>query len=132
MAAEAGVKEQQRLVMEAQAKEQARLALLTQEQVRLAAEAAQKLAAARLAELYKTGQTIKDCADCPEMVFIPAGSFEMGSNETSGEQPVHRVNLPGFLLGKTEVTQGQWKAVMGSNPSYFSQCGDGCPVENVR
>ena len=132
LAAEAGVKEQQRLVMEAQAKEQARLALLTQEQVRLAAEAAQKLAAARLAELYKTGQTIKDCADCPEMVFIPAGSFEMGSNETSGEQPVHRVNLPGFLLGKTEVTQGQWKAVMGSNPSYFSQCGDGCPVENVR
>ena len=131
-AAEAAAKEQQRLAIEAQAKEQARLALLTQEQVRLAAEAAQKLAAARLAELYKTGQTIKDCADCPEMVFIPAGSFEMGSNETSGEQPVHRVNLPGFLLGKTEVTQGQWKAVMGSNPSYFSQCGDGCPVENVR
>ena len=81
---------------------------------------------------FAAGSTIKDCADCPEMVVIPAGSFEMGSNETSGEQPVHRVNLPGFLLGKTEVTQGQWKAVMGSNPSYFSQCGDDCPVENVR
>ena len=74
---------------------------------------------------------IKDCADCPEMVVIPAGSFEMGSNEKADEQPVHRVNVLSFLIGKTEVTQGQWKAVMGSNPSYFSICGDDCPVEQV-
>ena len=67
------------------------------------------------------GQTIKDCADCPEMVVLPAGSFEMGSNENRDEQPVHRVNVPSFLIGKTEVTQGQWRAVMGSNPSRFSQ-----------
>jgi formylglycine-generating enzyme required for sulfatase activity len=77
-------------------------------------------------------QVIKDCADCPEMVVIPAGSFEMGSNESANEQPVHRVNVPGFLLGKTEVTQGQWKAVMGNNPSRFSQCGEDCPVEQVN
>ena len=77
------------------------------------------------------GQTIKDCADCPEMVVLPAGSFEMGSNENRDEQPVHRVNVPSFLIGKTEVTQGQWRAVMGSNPSRFSQCGDDCPVETV-
>ncbi len=77
------------------------------------------------------GQTIKDCADCPEMVVIPAGSFDMGSNEYSDEMPVRRVNLSSFLLGKTEVTQSQWRAVMGSNPSYFSQCGDDCPVEQV-
>ena len=77
------------------------------------------------------GQVIKDCADCPEMVVIPAGSFEMGSNEKADEQPVHRVNVPSFLIGKTEVTQGQWKAVMGSNPSYFSSCGEDCPVEQV-
>ena len=81
--------------------------------------------------LVRPGQTIKDCADCPEMVVIPAGSFEMGSYENADERPVHRVNVPSFLIGKTEVTQGQWKAVMGSNPSYFSQCGDGCPVESV-
>ena len=80
----------------------------------------------------RAGQIVKDCADCPEMVVIPAGSFEMGSNETSGEQPVHRVNVLSFLLGKTEVTQGQWKAVMGSNPSSFSSCGDDCPVERVN
>ena len=77
------------------------------------------------------GQIIKDCADCPEMVVIPAGSFEMGSNESANEQPAHRVYVPSFLIGKTEVTQGQWKALMGSNPSFFSTCGDDCPVEQV-
>lgn len=102
-----------------------------QREQRVAAEAAQKLAAARQAALPQPGQTIKDCADCPEMVVIPAGSFEMGSNENQDERPVHRVNVPSFLIGKTEVTQGQWKAVMGSNPSYFGSCGDDCPVERV-
>ena len=77
------------------------------------------------------GQIIKDCADCPEMVVIPAGSFEMGSNENADERPVHRVNVPSFLIGKTEVTQDQWKAVMGNNPSHFSTCGDDCPVERI-
>jgi formylglycine-generating enzyme required for sulfatase activity len=78
-----------------------------------------------------SGQIIKDCADCPEMVAIPAGSFDMGSIYAD-ERPIHRVNVPSFLLGKTEVTQRQWKAVMGSNPSSFSQCGDDCPVEQVN
>ena len=64
------------------------------------------------------------------MVAIPAGSFEMGGNG-SDEQPVHRVTLRLFSMGKTEVTQGQWRAVMGSNPSSFSNCGDNCPVEQV-
>ncbi len=79
----------------------------------------------------EVGSILKDCADCPEMVVLPAGSFEMGSNEHRSIQPVHRVNVPSFLIGKTEVTQGQWKAVMGSNPSHFSNCGDDCPVEQV-
>ena len=34
-------------------------------------------------------------------------------------------------MGKTEVTQGQWRAIMGSNPSRFTECGDECPVENL-
>jgi len=76
------------------------------------------------------GQIIKDCADCPQMVAIPAGSFEMGSMFLD-EQPVHLVNVTAFLLGRTEVTQGEWIAVMGSNPSTFKQCGMNCPVENI-
>ncbi len=76
------------------------------------------------------GSVFKDCDDCPEMVVIPAGSFEMGGNG-SDEQPVHRVTLRSFSMGKAEVTQGQWRAVMGSNPSHFSGCGDNCPVEQV-
>ena len=77
-----------------------------------------------------SGAVFKDCPDCPEMVVIPAGSFEMGGTD-SDEQPVHRVTLRSFAMGKTEVTQGQWRAIMGSNPSRFSGCGDNCPVENV-
>lgn len=43
------------------------------------------------------------------------------------------VAIPGrnYAMGKYEVTQGQWKAVMGDNPSHYAQCGDNCPVENV-
>jgi formylglycine-generating enzyme required for sulfatase activity len=79
----------------------------------------------------------KDCPECPEMVVIPAGSFDMGSPDGEAgrnfdEGPVHRVQIGrAFGLGKTEVTQGQWQAVMGSNPSSNYQCGDTCPVERV-
>jgi len=77
------------------------------------------------------GQVFKDCLDCPEMVVIPADNFQMGSNEYDGEKPIHSVSINRFALGKFEVTQGQWKAVMGSNPSHFKDCGDNCPVEQV-
>jgi formylglycine-generating enzyme required for sulfatase activity len=68
-----------------------------------------------------------------EFVYIPAGEFMMGSNNgNDDEKPVHKVKITkGFYLQKTEVTQGQWKSVMGNNPSYFEDCGDDCPVENV-
>ena len=64
------------------------------------------------------------------MVAIPAGSFEMGGTG-SDEQPVHRVTLGSFSMGKTEVTQGQWRAVMGSNPRAFTNDCDNCPVERL-
>lgn len=69
----------------------------------------------------------------PEMVRIPAGSFMMGSNQgDADEQPTHRVSINyDFEMGKTEVTQSLWKAVMGNNPSKFNACGDNCPVEQV-
>jgi formylglycine-generating enzyme required for sulfatase activity len=69
---------------------------------------------------------LKDCEDCPEMVMIPAGSFEMGEAGST-----HRVTIKSFAIGKTEVTQAQWQALMGSNPSEFRQCGGACPVEKV-
>jgi formylglycine-generating enzyme required for sulfatase activity len=69
----------------------------------------------------------------PLMVRIAPGNFYMGSNSGDpDEKPVHQVSIrKAFEIGKTEVTQGQWKAVMGKNPSLFSHCGDNCPVENV-
>ena len=68
----------------------------------------------------------------PEMVYVEGGKFQMGSSSgDSNEQPVHSVTLSSFNIGKYEVTQAQWKAVMGSNPpSLFSGC-DNCPVEPV-
>ncbi|MDM8535878.1 formylglycine-generating enzyme family protein [Desulfobacterales bacterium HSG17] len=71
-----------------------------------------------------------------EFAHIPAGEFMMGSPESEpgrykGEEKLHKVKLTkGFYMQKTEVTQAQWKAVMGSNPSNFKDC-DNCPVENV-
>ena len=67
-----------------------------------------------------------------EMVDIAAGSFQMGSNDNyDSAKPVHRVNVPAFKMMKYEVTQGQWQAVMGENPSGFDDCGKNCPVESV-
>lgn len=74
----------------------------------------------------------KDCPNCPEMVIIPPGNFEMGSNKSEDQAPVHQVTISkAFAMGRTAVTQGQWNAIMGNNPSNFKSCGDDCPVENV-
>ena len=68
---------------------------------------------------------------------IDAGSFLMGSPASEAERyddegPQHRVTITRpFLLQTTEVTQGQWQALMGNNPSHFSACGASCPVEQV-
>jgi formylglycine-generating enzyme required for sulfatase activity len=78
-----------------------------------------------------SGTIIKDCAECPEMLVIPAGSFVMGSERNADEKPPHTVQIRSFLIGRTEVTQKQWLDVMGSNPSRFSGCGPECPVESV-
>ena len=79
------------------------------------------------------GDTFKDCNECPEMVVIPPGSFRMGDLSGDGEadeKPVHKVRIAySFAVGKYEVTQDEWQAVMGSNPSYFK--GRRNPVEKV-
>jgi len=65
-----------------------------------------------------------------ELIWISPGEFMMGSNYHESEMPVHRVKLTkGFWMGKYEVTQEQYEAVMGSNPSKFK--GANNPVEQV-
>ena len=69
-----------------------------------------------------------------DMVFIKSGCFEMGDVFGEGdidEKPVNKVCIDDFFLGEHEVTQGKWKKIMGNNPSYFKNCGDDCPVEQV-
>ncbi len=66
----------------------------------------------------------------PEMILIPSGEFNMGSYKgLKDERPVHKVSIDSFFIGKYEVTQKQWVALMGNNPSYFK--GDNLPVEYV-
>ena len=65
-----------------------------------------------LAMAQSPGDTFRDCAECPEMVVVPAGSFMMGSNYGDGdERPPHRVTIGrSFAVGKYEVTFRQWDA----------------------
>ena len=91
-----------------------------------------------------------DCdtlVDSADMLFValPSGTFEMGC--TAGQQgqcaaiesPAHTVTLThAFWMNETEVTQGEWEALMGNNPAWFGPSGDGancgtdCPVERVN
>ena len=70
-----------------------------------------------------------------EMVYVKGGTFtmgataEQGSDAESDEKPTHSVTLSDYYIGKYEVTQAQWTAIMGSNPSKWK--GDNLPVENV-
>ena len=75
---------------------------------------------------------LEERSDRPEMVFVEGGTFQMGS--TSGdidEKPVHSVTLSDFNICKYEVTQGEYEAVMGTNPSKFKKSGKDAPVEKV-
>ena len=66
-----------------------------------------------------------------KLMGVPAGTFKMGSSNGDSDETVHTVTISrGFYMGRTEVTQAEWKAVMGNNPSEFKDC-DNCPVEYV-
>ena len=82
---------------------------------------------------------VKDTATQMEMLLIPPGSFQMGcsasqswSCSSSNENPVHTVTLTNaFYLGRYEVTQAQWQARMGSNPSYHQSPSSDVPADQV-
>ena len=69
-----------------------------------------------------------------EAVKIPKGTFDMGCTKGDSEcgdneKPVHKVTISNdFYIMKTEVTQGLYEKVMGTNPSKFKDCGSDCPV----
>jgi len=94
------------------------------------------------------GQIIKDCAACPEMVVIPAGSFTMGSsaaeqalanaaglpeNLTRPENPQHRVNIRSFAAGRYAISKGEFATFVRAN-GYQTEAerGDGCFAWNGK
>jgi formylglycine-generating enzyme required for sulfatase activity len=70
------------------------------------------------------------------LIELPTGRFTMGSASSepgrNDDEMLHEVEITHpFFLGRTEVTQQEWRTVMGSAPSHFASCGARCPVENV-
>ena len=79
---------------------------------------------------FRSGQTIRNSGIT--LKSVRGGCFYMGANHgNSDEYPIHPVCINNFWLGQTEVTQGQWQAIMGNNPSYFKN-GSNYPVENLN
>ncbi|CAK0762563.1 formylglycine-generating enzyme [Gammaproteobacteria bacterium] len=87
----------------------------------------------RVAQSNKSGATAQS-GDNPQMVSIPGGCFMMGSPQgekvSQFDQDPHQVCVKPFKMGRTEITQQQWKTEMGRYPSNFQGCPD-CPVEKV-
>ena len=123
--------EKKRVLAEKQA-EEARLKREREEaEARIRADAEKRARIAMqekaAAETRAQGEFDKDL-----MVHVPGGSFQMGDTAGGGvkeERPVHTVTLSAFFIGKYEVTQAQYQAVMGNNPSQFK--GGNLPVECV-
>jgi formylglycine-generating enzyme required for sulfatase activity len=94
-----------------------------------------EVAAARNESPREANQVIDDLALA--LIWVAPGTFTMGSpigepERHKAEGPQTRVTLTqGFWLGKTEITQAQYQAVMGSNPSTFTKVGPTAPVERV-
>ncbi|MCI5210012.1 MAG: formylglycine-generating enzyme family protein [Candidatus Electrothrix sp. ATG2] len=78
----------------------------------------------------RQGDIMTDEMSGMEFIYIPQGCFMMGSDEHKNDGPTHEVCLDAFWMGKYQVTQGQWKQLMGNNPAGFKN-GDSYPVEQV-
>ena len=81
-------------------------------------------------------RTVADPLTGMTFVEIPAGRFTMGSApdepDRGADETLHDVEITRpFLLSRFETTQQEWRAIMGSAPSHFADCGPRCPVETV-
>ena len=86
---------------------------------------------------FTMGTVVPSTASCPKddpftdtneyQACVKSRTGDISTNET----PAHRVSVTGFYMGETEVTQAQWYAVMGNNPSHFKTGNPNMPVEQV-
>ncbi len=86
---------------------------------------------------FATGIALENPTEGIEMIAIEPGCFNMGSPSSEAkyafDEKPHKVCIKkGFWMGKYEITQQQWQAIMKKNPSVFDKCGKDCPVENVE
>jgi len=65
------------------------------------------------------------------MMLVVMSSSAIAENAEASAPAMVRIPGKNYEIGKTEVTQAEWRAVMGANPSHFINCGDTCPVEQV-
>ncbi len=114
---------------------QSKLEELREPNKKVAEEKAKQLAEKkRLEEATQAVKTFSVGGVSFNMIRVEGGRFQMGASEKdtdaySYEKPQHWVNLSDYYMGETVVTQALWKAVMGTNPSWFK--GDNNPVERV-
>ncbi len=81
-----------------------------------------------------TTPTAGDSSSDLEFIHVTGGCYCMGVNPGEGlrdASPAHQVCVDDYYIGKYEVTQAQWREIMGSNPSTVNSCGDDCPVVDV-
>jgi len=69
------------------------------------------------------------------LLFIQGGCYDLNNkisiNDKQLDNSKAQICIDSFWIGQSEITQGQWKRVMGKNPSFFKDCGHNCPVENI-
>jgi formylglycine-generating enzyme required for sulfatase activity len=76
---------------------------------------------AQSGEARLPGETFRDCPDCVELVVVPDGEFEMGSNAKAAEAPVHKVTIKkDFAIGRREVTFAQWDRCVAAGGCKYS------------
>lgn len=91
-------------------------------------------AAAAAPAALTPGTAVKDCEDAPELTLIPAGTFNMGDVLGNGydyERPVHKVRVAAFLMGRYEVTVGEWKSCVAAGACPLAGAQDPDPRHPV-